>query len=117
MSDSTSTEHLTSTGVERHSSADEEHSTAPATPPPLVDQGGVYREGDAPAAPGTVTVRAASPGHLSDGELVELVLASVPANVQVVVECAGRTLHPNIVTTIAPTTEPSTEQSTSGGHP
>jgi phage tail-like protein len=86
-------------------------------PVEVVDEGGVYREGGAPAGPGTVTVRTASAGHLRDGELVELVLASVPANVQVVVECAGRTLHPNIDPTTAPTTEPSTEPSTSGGHP
>ncbi|MCU1504650.1 MAG: phage tail protein [Ilumatobacteraceae bacterium] len=70
----------------------------------VVDEGGVYREGEAPKGPGTVTIRTTSAGHLRDGELVELILSSVPAHVQVVVECAGRTLYPDI-----------TSPSTSGG--
>ena len=58
----------------------------------VLDQGGIYREGEAPMGAGTVTVRMASSGHLREGELVDLVMQSVPAHVQVVVECEGRTL-------------------------
>ncbi|MEO5900013.1 MAG: phage tail protein [Ilumatobacteraceae bacterium] len=61
----------------------------------VIDEGGVFREGEAPTGAGTVTVRLSSTGHLRKAQLVELVLASVPANVQVVVECAGERLYPN----------------------
>jgi phage tail-like protein len=60
----------------------------------VVDAGGVFRDGEAPAGPGVVTVRAATLGHLRDSEFVDLVLGAVPANVPVVIECAGRTLYP-----------------------
>ena len=58
------------------------------------DDGGVYREGSAPASSGTVRVRATSLGHLREQELVDLVLMMVPANLAVVVECAGTVLYP-----------------------
>ncbi len=59
---------------------------------------GVYREGSAPISSGTVRVRAASLGHLREQELVDLVLLMVPANLAVVVECAGTVLYPPEVT-------------------
>jgi phage tail-like protein len=58
------------------------------------DDGGVYREGAAPASSGHVQVRVASLGHLREQELVDLVLAMVPANLTVTVECAGTVLSP-----------------------
>jgi len=58
------------------------------------DDGGVYREGSAPTSSGTVRVRATSLGHLREQELVDLVLMIVPANLAVVVECAGTVLYP-----------------------
>lgn len=60
----------------------------------IVDDGGVFREGHAPATSGGVHVSAASLGHLREAELVELVLALVPANLAVTIECAGNVLHP-----------------------
>lgn len=60
----------------------------------VIDQGGVFREGEAPVGSGTVTVRLSSTGHLRKPQLVELVLSSVPADVQVVIECAGEQLYP-----------------------
>lgn len=60
----------------------------------VIDQGGVFRDGEAPTGSGTVIVRVASTGHLRPAQFVELVLASVPADVQIVIECAGETLHP-----------------------
>jgi phage tail-like protein len=61
----------------------------------VIDEGGVFPEGTAPIGPGTVTVRVSSTGHLRAPQLVELVLASVPADVQVVIECAGERLYPD----------------------
>lgn len=58
------------------------------------EHGGVFREGEAPDGPAAVSVRVSSMGHLREQEFVELVLASVPANVPLSVECAGRTLYP-----------------------
>ncbi|MEO5724035.1 MAG: phage tail protein [Ilumatobacteraceae bacterium] len=60
----------------------------------VLDDGGIFREGQAPPGPGSVTVRAASLGHLRESELIDIVVASVPANVPLVVECAGRSLYP-----------------------
>jgi phage tail-like protein len=58
------------------------------------DDGGVFREGAAAPSSGHVHVRAASLGHLREQELVDLVLAMVPANLTVTVECAGAVLYP-----------------------
>ncbi len=58
------------------------------------DTGGVFKEGEAPDAKGSVAVRVSTTGHLSEQNFVELVLASVPANVLVTIECAGRMIYP-----------------------
>ena len=58
------------------------------------DDGGVFREGRAPTASSSVTVRVAQLGHLLEHQLVELTLALVPAHLLVTIECAGHTVHP-----------------------
>jgi phage tail-like protein len=60
----------------------------------VVESGGVFRENEAPDGLATVTVRVSTLGHLRERGLVDLVLSSVPANVPIVIECAGRTLYP-----------------------
>jgi phage tail-like protein len=60
----------------------------------VVDPGGVFKDGQAPDAGGAVVVRVSTLGHLNEHDFVELVLASVPANVMVVIDCAGRVLYP-----------------------
>ncbi len=68
----------------------------------VLDNGGVFREDEAPPGPGQVTVRATSLGHLRENEFVDLVVAAVPANVAVRIEVEGRTLHPVVERGVRP---------------
>jgi phage tail-like protein len=63
-------------------------------PVEVVDDGGVFREGEAPPSSGAVRVRATSLGHLREQELVDLVLGAVPAHLEVTVECGDTVLYP-----------------------
>lgn len=63
----------------------------------VFDRGGVFRDGAAPTGPSDVYVRAASTGHLRADRFVDLVLSSVPADVPITIEVAGRVLYPTLV--------------------
>ena len=58
------------------------------------DDGGVYKSGRAPGASGRVTVELERAGRLRPPELVEVVLAMVPAHLLVTITCGGTQLYP-----------------------
>ena len=60
---------------------------APVT---VLDPGGVFRTGMAPAPSSTVIVRLEAQGHLGDADLYRLVRAETPAHLAIDVSVAGR---------------------------
>ncbi len=63
-------------------------------PVTVIDSGGVYHEGEAPAAPPHVRLEAESTGWLDDAGLVQIVRDELPATVTFELVIAGRTIWP-----------------------
>lgn len=63
-------------------------------PVEMIDGGGVFREGEAPADPARVLLRVATTGTLSESELVALVADEVPAHVRAELWVGGRRVWP-----------------------
>ncbi|SFJ70642.1 phage tail protein [Cellulomonas sp. KH9] len=63
-------------------------------PARVVDGGGVHPLGEEPDDTAWVRLEAATPGRLTQDELVELVRAEVPAHVRVELVVGGRTVWP-----------------------
>ena len=66
-------------------------SGGPAT---VTDSGGVYHEGEAPAAPPHVRLEVESTGWADDEDLVQIVKSELPATVTFELRVAGRTIWP-----------------------
>jgi phage tail-like protein len=60
----------------------------------VTDSGGVYHEGEAPAAPPHVRLEVESTGWANDSDLVEIVKAELPATVTFELLVSGRRLWP-----------------------
>ncbi|HEY5663223.1 MAG TPA: phage tail protein [Ilumatobacter sp.] len=68
--------------------------TISGAPAVVVDSGGVYHEGEAPAAPPHVRLEVESTGWADVDDLIEIVKAEVPATVTFELRVAGRTVWP-----------------------
>lgn len=63
-------------------------------PVEVTDSGGVYPEGEAPGGPPHITVRVASSGFVSAGDLVRIVRDEIPANATLRVSIADEVVWP-----------------------
>jgi phage tail-like protein len=68
--------------------------TVSGSPATVTDSGGVYHEGEAPAAPPHVRLEIESTGWLDDAGLVQIVRNELPATVTFELLVAGRTIWP-----------------------
>ena len=62
----------------------------------VIETGGVYREGEAPATPARIEVRVQSTGWTTTDDFVELVLDELPANIPAHIFVAGQLVWPEL---------------------
>jgi phage tail-like protein len=65
-------------------------------PVDVVETGGVYREGEAPATPARIEIRVESTGWTTTEDFVELVLDELPASIPTHIFVAGQLVWPEL---------------------